>query len=75
MSDFEWYDSLVLSPPTPSNKLYDADCLQLVCALLQNRPEVFSKENWALPRSDISHLEVEPEVVPVEAPLSPGGHF
>ena len=45
VSGFEWYASLVLSPPTPS-KLYDAgDSLQLVCDLLQNRPEVFSMEN------------------------------
>ena len=45
VSGFEWYASLVLSPPTPS-KLYGAgDCLQLVCDLLQNRPEVFNMEN------------------------------
>ena len=70
VSGFEWYASLVLSPPTPSNKLYDAgDSLQLVCDLLQNRPEVsvWRIDLWALPRSDISHLEVEPEVAPVEA--------
>ena len=51
------YASLVLSPPTPSNKLYDAgDCLQFVCALLQNRPEVFSMGNWPLGSSQIKHL-------------------
>ena len=78
VSGFEWDASLILSSPTPSTKPYDAgDCLQVVCALLQNRLEVFSMENWPLGSSQVRHLAPRsgPEVVPVEAPLSPGGHF
>ena len=44
----------------PGELLDAGNCLQLVSALLQNRPEIFSETGLrAIPRSNISHPEKE----------------